>query len=172
MAVTPSSTNRSSLACSALPRAKATPMLDKNVIKGKLYYYKLEDIDLSGKKTMHGPVCVDWNGDGIPDDEQLKKKSPGLSAGGSSRRPVLVNSKVKSPYDEGSRVIAPETKSFTARQKEDRVLLEWRSAYEVNTLGYHVYREENGELLRLTPELVAGSALFAGNALPAGNAYS
>ena len=79
---------------------------------------------------------------------------------------------MKSPYDEGSRVIAPETKSFTARQKEDRVLLQWRSAYEVNTLGYHVYREENGELLRLTPELVAGSALFAGNALPAGNAYS
>ena len=46
--------------------------VDKNVIKGKLYYYKLEDIDLSGKKTMHGPICVDWNGDGIPDDEQLK----------------------------------------------------------------------------------------------------
>ena len=73
---------------------------------------------------------------------------------------------------EGSRVIAPETKSFTARQKEDRVLLEWRTAYEVNILGYHVYREENGEFLRMTPELVAGSALFAGNALPAGNAYA
>ena len=52
------------------------------------------------------------------------------------------------------------------------MLLQWRSGYEVNTLGYHVYREENGELLRLTPELVAGSALFAGNALPAGNAYA
>ena len=41
---------------------------DVNVVKGKLYYYKLEDIDLKGKKTLHGPVCVDWDGDGIPDD--------------------------------------------------------------------------------------------------------
>ena len=105
------------------PTGQKYTYADKKVIKGKLYYYKLEDIDLSGKKTMHGPICVDWNGDGIPDDEQSKKKSPGLSRGGSSRRPVMENSGFKSPYDEGSRVIAPETRSFTARQKEDRVLL-------------------------------------------------
>jgi hypothetical protein len=152
------------------PTGKTYTYLDKNVRKAKLYYYKLEDIDLFGKKTIHGPICVDWNGDGIPDDQQLK--NPSLSAGVSPRRPVLVNSRVKSPYDKGSRVIAAEMKSFTARQKDDHVLLQWRTAYEVNTLGYHVYREENGELLRLTPELVAGSALFAANALPAGNAYS
>jgi hypothetical protein len=153
------------------PTGKSYTYLDKNVRKGKLYYYKLEDIDLSGKRTMHGPICVDWNGDGIPDDEQLKT-NPGLNEGGSGRRPVMMNSKFKSPYDKGSRVIAAEKNSFTARQKQDRVLLEWRSAYEVNVLGYHVYREENGEFIRLTPELVAGSALFAGNALMAGNAYS
>ena len=70
--LTPSSTHRSSPACSALPRAESYTYADKKVIKGKLYYYKLEDIDLSGKKTLHGPICVDWNGDGIPDDEQLK----------------------------------------------------------------------------------------------------
>ena len=63
------------------PTGQSYTYADKNVIKGKLYYYKLEDIDLSGKKTMHGPVCVDWNGDGIPDDEQ-SKKARGLSAGG------------------------------------------------------------------------------------------
>ena len=153
------------------PSGKSYTHLDKNVRKGKLYYYKLEDIDLSGKRTMHGPVCVDWNGDGIADNEQLKT-NPGLSGGGSGRRPVMVNSSFKSPYDKGSRVVAAETNSFTARQKQDRVLLEWRTPYEVNTLGYHVYREEDGEFLRITPELVAGSALFAGNALPAGNAYS
>jgi len=31
---------------------------DKNVKLWKTYYYKLEDIDLSGKSTMHGPVSV------------------------------------------------------------------------------------------------------------------
>jgi hypothetical protein len=145
---------------------------DKKVTKGKLYYYKLEDIDLSGKKTTHGPICVDWNGDVIPDDQQSKKKSPGLSAGSSRRRPVTQASTTNSPYAEGSRAIGPETSSFTARQREDRVLLQWRSGYELNTLGYHVYREEDGEFIRVTPELVAGSALFAANALPAGNAYA
>ena len=57
------------------PTGRKYTYADKKVIKGKLYYYKLEDIDLSGKKTMHGPICVDWNGDGIPDDEQSRKSS-------------------------------------------------------------------------------------------------
>jgi hypothetical protein len=153
------------------PTGKSYTYLDKKVRKGKLYFYKLEDIDLSGEKTMHGPICVDWNGDGIPDDEQ-SKKARGLSAGGSSRRSILGSAIVNSPYAEGSRVVSPDTNSFTARQRDDRVLLEWRSGYELNTLGYHLYREENGELFRLIPELVAGSALFAATALPAGNAYA
>ncbi len=44
---------------------------DTNVTKGQLYYYKLEDIDSFGKHTWHGPICVDWDGDGIPDDWEL-----------------------------------------------------------------------------------------------------
>ncbi|MGH7701794.1 MAG: hypothetical protein ACREMO_01780, partial [Gemmatimonadales bacterium] len=65
--------------------------------------------------------------------------------------------------------------SFTAAQHGGgRVLLEWRSGYEVNNLGYHLYREQGGERVRLTPELVAGSALFAGagTALTAGRGYT
>jgi len=30
--------------------------VDKDVKNGRTYYYKLEDIDLSGKSTMHGPI--------------------------------------------------------------------------------------------------------------------
>ena len=30
--------------------------IDKDVQNRKTYYYKLEDIDLNGKSTMHGPV--------------------------------------------------------------------------------------------------------------------
>jgi hypothetical protein len=44
---------------------------DHNVTKGKLYYYKLEDIDTFGKHRWHGPVCVDWDADGMPDDWEL-----------------------------------------------------------------------------------------------------
>ncbi|MCX5896278.1 MAG: hypothetical protein NTZ51_10670, partial [Proteobacteria bacterium] len=32
--------------------------VDTNARNGKTYYYKLEDIDLSGKATMHGPVSA------------------------------------------------------------------------------------------------------------------
>jgi hypothetical protein len=34
--------------------------VDKNVKSKTTYYYKLEDIDLSGKSTMHGPISVEW----------------------------------------------------------------------------------------------------------------
>ncbi len=45
--------------------------IDKNVTRGKIYYYKLEDVDDGGNRTMHGPICVDWDADGMPDDWEL-----------------------------------------------------------------------------------------------------
>jgi hypothetical protein len=44
---------------------------DGNVTPGRLYYYRLEDVDTSGKRTFHGPICVDWDGDGMPDDWEI-----------------------------------------------------------------------------------------------------
>lgn len=48
----------------------------------------------------------------------------------------------------------------------------WRTGYEVDNLD--VYREVGGAHTKLTPKLVAGSALFvpAGIAMPAGHSYS
>jgi hypothetical protein len=53
------------------------------------------------------------------------------------------------------------------------VSIAWRSGYEVDNLGYRVYREVNGEKVPLNKELVAGSVLQvgAGVSLPAGYAY-
>ena len=55
-----------------------------------------------------------------------------------------------------------------------RVLVSWRTGFEVDNLGFHVYREVDGERVRVTPGLVAGSALFAGagTALTAGRSYA
>jgi hypothetical protein len=47
--------------------------LDTDVTVGQLYYYKLEDISVFGKHTMHGPICVDWDGDGMPDDWEITR---------------------------------------------------------------------------------------------------
>jgi hypothetical protein len=49
-------------------KGKAYSYVDNGVSRGSVYYYKLEDIDIHGGKTLHGPVCVDWDDDGIPDD--------------------------------------------------------------------------------------------------------
>ena len=46
--------------------------MDTDVSPGTLYYYKLEDIDAYGTHTMHGPICVDWDADGMPDDWEIK----------------------------------------------------------------------------------------------------
>ena len=64
--------------------------------------------------------------------------------------------------------------SFSATAHGDGVKLDWQTGYEADNLGFHVYREENGERIRLTPELVAGTALLAGSgtALTAGHSYS
>jgi Peptidase family C25. len=58
---------------------------------------------------------------------------------------------------------------------EGDISLEWRSGYEVDNLGYNIYRERDGERrVQLNPTLIAGSALQAGQgvALHAGNSYA
>jgi subtilisin-like proprotein convertase family protein len=64
--------------------------------------------------------------------------------------------------------------SFKATGYPEGTLLEWKTGYEVDNLGFHIYREENGQLVRLTPEPIAGSALLAGSgiALRAGRHYT
>ena len=63
---------------------------------------------------------------------------------------------------------------FNAASFADGVQLAWDSGFEVDNLGYHVYRERNGKRTRVTPSIVAGSALRVGkgNAMTAGYSYA
>ncbi|MFC2172838.1 C25 family cysteine peptidase, partial [Acidobacteriota bacterium] len=63
---------------------------------------------------------------------------------------------------------------FAAQRHENQVLLKWKTAYEVDNLGFHLYRDLNGSRERITPSIVAGSALFAGEgtALSTGMSYA
>jgi hypothetical protein len=45
--------------------------MDSDVIQGEIYYFKLEDIDTFGVHSFHGPISVDWDGDGLPDDWEI-----------------------------------------------------------------------------------------------------
>jgi hypothetical protein len=53
--------------------------------------------------------------------------------------------------------------SFNATLYRDaQVLLEWRTGFEVDNLGFNIYREQAGSRRRITPQMVAGSALLVG----------
>ncbi len=65
-------------------------------------------------------------------------------------------------------------KGFDAFNYDDAVVLKWQTGYEVNNLGYQLYREQNGQRVRVTPSVIAGSALMtsAGVELTAGYSYA
>jgi hypothetical protein len=69
---------------------------------------------------------------------------------------------------------AVKLSKFNAVSYTDGVQLTWESGFEVNNLGYRIYREQNGKRTRVTPSIVAGSALTVGqgNRLTAGFSYS
>lgn len=64
--------------------------------------------------------------------------------------------------------------SFNATRYEGGVLLQWQTGHEVRNLGFNIYREQAGKRIRVTPSLVAGSALLVGSTtrLTAGRSYS
>ena len=47
-----------------------------------------------------------------------------------------------------------------------RVVLTWKTGGEAHNLGFNVYREQNGNRVRMNPSIIAGSALMMSGALP------
>jgi len=63
--------------------------------------------------------------------------------------------------------------SFTGTEYEGKVLLQWKTGYEANNLGFNVYREEDGQLTQVNSELISGGAFLAGaNRATAGHSYA
>ena len=52
--------------------------------------------------------------------------------------------------------------SFDAAKYDRGVLLQWRTGYEIDNLGFNVYREINGVRTKVNASLIAGSGLQAG----------
>lgn len=77
-------------------------------------------------------------------------------------------------------LLAVELSSFSARQSQGAVTLEWTTQSETENLGFHVYRAEGeGEFLRITTQLINGAGTsatahsynFADQAVEAGKRY-
>ena len=69
---------------------------------------------------------------------------------------------------------AVELVAFTATGYDRGVLLAWETGYEIDNLGFHVYRAQAGERVQLTPSLIAGSGLLAqrGTGVTTAQAYA
>src|SRR5439155_23434804 len=51
--------------------------------------------------------------------------------------------------------------SFAATRLPDgKTRLEWRTGYEIDNVGFRVYREQNGQRVRITSSLLPGTALI------------
>jgi hypothetical protein len=62
--------------------------------------------------------------------------------------------------------------AFTATAFSAGVALNWRAGQEAANLGYRLFREDAGQRVLITPELIAGSALsYPGSPLQAGYTY-
>jgi uncharacterized repeat protein (TIGR01451 family) len=61
---------------------------------------------------------------------------------------------------------------FVAVSSGGQVLLSWKTGWELKNLGFNIYREENGQRVRLNPSLIAGSALIMRGGLPKHRARS
>jgi len=154
--------------------------IDRHVTRDVLYYYLLEDVDLSGTRTMHGPICVDWDGDGLPDDydedpdddsDDDADESPEVRIPELRFEEVDFGPEGWTPSSSNANWV--KLSSFRARQGDEGIALEWETSFEVDNFGFHVYRELDGKFYRITPDLVPGSVfkVGAGRELPAGQSY-
>ena len=76
--------------------------------------------------------------------------------------------------EDTSPLTAVELITFTGIAYDRAVLLEWRTGYEIDNLGFNLYREIGSERTKLTPSPVAGSGLLAqrGTAVTSVQAYA
>jgi hypothetical protein len=82
-----------------------------------------------------------------------------------------------SPWTLASQPLAPteaRLRETSATAYGDGVLVKWRTGFEVDNLGFMLYRDDGAGRVPVTPSIVAGSALTAGPgvALGAGNSYA
>jgi hypothetical protein len=159
----------------------SAPVLSIDTATGNLYcfwagsptanhiYYKK---NVSGTWDTDPTDWINESTDTLTDNDRLTAyyKDYGSTMG------LVYMAKGLSPYDvriAGMKPTAVGLESFRARQYEDKVLLEWRSGYEVNNLGFNLYREEGGQRTQINSELVKGSALLTGaGTITAGHSYA
>jgi hypothetical protein len=69
------------------------------------------------------------------------------------------------------RPTAVDITSFRATRAADQISIEWLSAQEIGTLGFHIYRNVGGKKVRLTDAIISAKSLESGNGSAIGTGY-
>jgi len=90
------------------------------------------------------------------------------------RQMALAQSSSSATNHESSRGVSIQLSGITASAGPNGVLIEWSTSFELNNLGFNVYRLQNGQSIQLNRSLLRGSALMLGEGKPlyGGKSYS
>jgi hypothetical protein len=120
--------------------------------------------DNDGNKMGHGLVTLD-----LTSSSNLRlTRSLGTTSGKTS---TAATGYYVIQFPSGTTDVKLE--SFSASRHPNGTLLQWRTEYETDNLGFHIYREVNGRRVRITRHPVPGSALVKGRTydLDSGKSY-
>lgn len=69
---------------------------------------------------------------------------------------------------------AVRLEAFDAARYDGGAFIEWRTGYEIDNIGFRLYRIQAGNRVLITPQMLAGSALITGQGTPltAGKSYA
>jgi hypothetical protein len=73
---------------------------------------------------------------------------------------------------ETAKVTLAHTAEVKVTASPTGVLLEWRTSFELDNLGFNVYRDQGGTRTQVNPAIIAGSALIVGQGTPLYAGYS
>lgn len=98
--------------------------------------------------------------------------SIGSTSGGGLSGDYLLSISAGGPT--AARFANDSASAVSAIRYNNGVSLRWRTGFEIDNLGFNIYREESGKRVRVNPQIIAGSALMVGanTALGAGKSYA
>src|ERR1700682_5770066 len=76
------------------------------------------------------------------------------------------------PSRQAARITLARTAEVKVTAGPMGVLIEWRTSFELDNLGFNVYRDQSGARSQVNPAIIAGSALIAGQGTPLYAGYS
>ncbi|MCA1594264.1 MAG: C25 family cysteine peptidase, partial [Acidobacteria bacterium] len=133
------------------------------------------DSDLSGTPAVGEEAALDfWRFSGTT-WQRVSKVTADPATGNWIESPAVTQF---SPWTMAATPLAPTVarlRDFHATAYQGGTVIEWQTQYEVDNLGFNIYREDaGGKRVPVNSSLVAGSALAVGThtLLGAGNAYT